>query len=219
MKAFFPDHPQIGLSAQELCAFRGGRPIVSGLALNTSGGELVTLFGPNGVGKSTLLLALAGIVPISGQLSWSGLLSDQLRPDLHLIGHLPAIKPQLTVFENLDFWSRMNGGNAHLVPHALESAHLDHLADIKAAVLSAGQQRRLSLCRVLVAPRPLWLLDEPTSALDDQGMEWVNGLIGEQVRAGGLVIAATHQQLNIPDIKSQRIDLLPASEPELETIW
>lgn len=207
MNRFFSTHAPVSLSLGKFGVQRGTRQVISALDLSAKSGQLHVLRGPNGVGKSSLLLALAGIVPATGALIWDGINDEQDRPDMHLIGHLPAIKPDLTLLENLTFWCQINDGDLALVEPALEIARLDHAKTFPAGILSAGQTRRLSLCRLLVAPRPVWLLDEPTGALDQQGEQWVCELISQQVKAGGLVIAATHLDLPVPDVTSHVLAL------------
>ncbi len=186
------------LSVTGLACSRGEELILSDLDLEAGPGDIVLLRGPNGAGKTTLLLCLAGQLRHDGQIDWRGR-SDDARPgtDLHLIGHLPALKPSLTVEENLAFWAELNGGDRALVPGALEACGLGGLGDLDAGVLSAGQTRRLSLARLLVAERPIWLLDEPSSALDARGEKWIGGLMAAHARRGGLVIAATHLDLDL----------------------
>lgn len=110
---------------------------------------------------------------------------------------MPAIKPNLTLRANLEFWVNLNGGERVRIDPALAEARLDHAADLAAGLLSAGQTRRLALCRLLVAPRPVWLMDEPTLALDAQGDQWVAGLIDSHLGAGGLAVIATHLPLKL----------------------
>lgn len=186
------------LSVTGLACSRGEELILSDIALDAGPGEILLLRGPNGAGKTTLLLCLAGQLRHEGQILWQGR-GEEARAgsDLHLIGHLPALKPSLTVEENLRFWSRLNGGDQKRVPAALEACGLGGLGDLDAGVLSAGQTRRLSLARLLVAERPVWLLDEPSSALDAKGEKWIGGLMADHARRGGLVIAATHLDLDL----------------------
>jgi len=162
-------------------------------------GTALLLRGPNGAGKTTLLLTLAGVVaPIAGSLALDGADPDE-GPFLHFCGHRNAVKPRLSVEENLQFWAALNGGDGLPVLDALEQVGLGALARLDAGYLSAGQGRRLALARLLVSPRPLWLLDEPTAALDRQGQALVAGLIDAQLQSGGIVVAATHDELALAD--------------------
>lgn len=189
--------PPRRLQVSGLSCRRGERVLVTDLDLLVEPGEIVLLRGPNGSGKTTLLLALAGIVrPAAGHIAILGG-DQQARPgsDLHLLGHLPAVKPRLSVIENLCFWADLNGGARDLVDAALAAVGLAPIETLPAGYLSAGQTRRLALARLLVAARPIWLLDEPTAALDGDGELLVGRLIDAHLRRGGLVVAATHHDL------------------------
>ena len=116
------------------------------------------------------------------------------------------MKTRLTASENLDFWREVNGPTGIGVTEALERVGLGGLAAIEAGHLSAGQTRRLSLARLLVSRRPVWLLDEPTSSLDTSGHELVGQLMREHAASGGTVMVATHDE--IPGIGPARITTL-----------
>lgn len=185
------------LKVTTLACMRGEHEIFTNLGFDAAPGEAVLVRGPNGVGKTSLLMCLAGFLPItSGTIAWQGRNPDD-RPntDMHFIGHQSAIKPGLTTAENLDFWAIINGANTTAVSTALNEAGLEHAENLDAALLSAGQTRRLALARLSVSPRPVWLLDEPTAALDAQGDKWVTQLIDIHLDNGGIVIAATHLDL------------------------
>ena len=146
----------MGLTVTELSCDRSGRPVLGGVTLEIDDGEAVLLRGPNGVGKSTLLRALAGLLPFTGAVSLDG---HDLRADrdgygerLAFAGHLDAIKPQLTVAENLGFWGALFG--AASVDAALAEFDLAAIADRPAHACSAGQKRRLGLARLAVTPPP-----------------------------------------------------------------
>lgn len=181
-------HPLLDVSGLGL--ERGGRMLFADLSFRLEAGQLLLLRGANGAGKSSLLLALAGILrPLSGRIQ-----RDEEVP-LHLLGHGRGVKSRLTLTENLAFWQAMNGKTGTDPARALERVGLGGLDDIEAGHLSAGQTRRLGLARLLVTDRPLWLLDEPTAALDDRGAALVEELIAERRASGGAVLAATHHDL------------------------
>ncbi len=197
-----PSHalPQRTITVRGLAVQRGERLLFEDLHFTATPGELLLLRGPNGSGKTSLLLALAGILrPSTGTISVVGGSPDE-RPgaDLHLFGHLPALKSRLTLDENLDFWATLNGGDRTLIAPSLETVGLAGLDGLEAGHLSAGQTRRLSLARLLVADRPIWLLDEPTAALDSEGDALVERLLDAHLRRGGLAVAATHRDLRLP---------------------
>ena len=156
------------LSATDLACRRGGRDVFAGVSFSVASGESLTIRGRNGAGKSSLLRMMAGLVRVAGgQLSLEG--GDPeltLGEQAHYLGHLDALKPSLSVEENLRFWSAFLGAAAADLGEPLRAVGLDTLSDLPAAYLSAGQRRRLSIARLLTVKRPLWLLDEPTSTLD-----------------------------------------------------
>jgi len=189
---------QLSLDAHGLSCGRGGMALTRDLDFTVASGHCLLLRGANGTGKTTLLLTLAGIVvPLAGSFTLAG--SDPEGTVLHYCGHRNAIKPRLTVTENLAFWAALNGATGIAVSAALEAVDLGELAELDAGYLSAGQSRRLALARLLVSRRPLWLLDEPTAALDTQGHALVTQLLDAHLAMGGLAIAATHDDIALPD--------------------
>ena len=190
----------LALDARALAIGRGGMALATGLEFIVTNGKCLLLRGPNGAGKSTLLLTLAGIVePLDGKFVLEGATAED-GPLLHYCGHRNAIKPRLSVLENLFFWQSLNGATGISPLDALETVGLGALAPLDAGYLSAGQGRRLALARLLVSARPLWLLDEPTAALDSEGHELVGRLIDAHLEAGGLVVAATHDPITPADL-------------------
>ena len=155
--------------------------------------------GPNGSGKSSLLRLIAGLLrPSAGRIELQGGAAEQTIPEqAHYLAHLDALKPSLTVAENLGFWTRYLGATPKPATEALAAVGLGGLADLPAAYLSAGQRRRLSLARLIAVPRPIWLLDEPTSALDAAGQERLAELMRQHLGTGGMILAATHGPLGI----------------------
>jgi heme exporter protein A len=123
----------------------------------------------------------------------------------HYVGHTNAVKPSLTVAENVAFWGGFLGGATDRLGRALEAFGLAALRDIPAAYLSAGQRRRAGLARLLLAERPLWLLDEPTASLDDAAQEMLAGAVNGHLAAGGLVVAATHMPLGFDRARELRL--------------
>lgn len=185
--------------AETLACLRGGRQVFAGLGFSAAAGEALLLTGPNGAGKTSLLRLLAGLVrPAAGQVRLEPADPERTLPEqAHYLGHLDPIKRSLSVAENLRFWAGMLGGGGSTVDQALAEARLAELADLPAGFLSAGQRRRLSMARLLVADRPIWLLDEPTVSLDAASTELLARLIQRHLAAGGLVIAATHLPLGL----------------------
>ena len=196
------------LSGIDLICIRGGREVFSGLSFALAGGEALTVTGPNGAGKSSLLRLLAGFIrPAGGRLALeAGDPELTIAEQAHYLGHQDALKPSLTVAENLAFWARYLGdGTAAANEAALEPVRLDELADLPAAYLSAGQRRRLSIARLVAVKRPIWLLDEPTSALDRAGQERLSELMRGHLSGGGLIVAATHAPIGLEGTKELRL--------------
>jgi heme exporter protein A len=194
--------PPRALNVFALACRRGERMLFEHVDFSLAAGEILLLRGPNGVGKTTLLSALAGIIsPAAGRIEFSGADPDG-RPEaeIHFLGHLGAVKPRLTVKENLTFWASLNGGTSLAVETALEQVGLASLMALDAGVLSAGQTRRLALARLLISERPIWLLDEPTAALDAGGELLLAGLIDRHLDRGGLAVATTHHDLALQNV-------------------
>jgi heme exporter protein A len=188
------------LSGREVSCVRGGREVFSGLSFEASSGDAIAVVGPNGSGKTSLLRLIAGVLaPAGGSIRLEGGESElTLSEQSHYLGHRDALKPALTVSENLDFWRGFLGGTSSNPAESLALVELDHAARLPAAFLSAGQRRRLSIARLLTVQRPIWLLDEPTNALDTAGQKLFANLMGDHLARGGLIIAATHTPLGVP---------------------
>lgn len=189
------------LDAHDLALARGGRRLAEGLTFTLKGGEALLVTGPNGAGKSTFLRVLAGLLAsAAGSLTLQGAGVEAPGQAAHYLGHAEALKGALTARENLEFWSAMlKMGDLGLDPgQALERVAMNHAPDIPVSYLSAGQRRRVAIARLLVAPRPLWLLDEPTTALDAASQARLAGLMKDHLAAGGLIVAATHGDLGLP---------------------
>jgi heme exporter protein A len=192
------------LSGRGVRCVRGGREVFSGLAFEASSGEAVAVTGPNGAGKTSLLRLIAGLLTMAdGSIDLEGGEAELTLPEqAHYLGHRDALKPALSVMENLCFWRDFLGGAAFdaaesLATESLAAVGLDHALRLPAAYLSAGQRRRLSIARLLAVRRPIWLLDEPTSALDAAGQRLFATLMGDHLSRGGLIVAATHAPLGL----------------------
>lgn len=199
---------RVTLLASDLAQKRGSRLLFEHLSFTVEPGDALILTGPNGSGKTTLLRTLAGYLrPLSGSVRLDGAGADHaVGEQCHYVGHLNALKPQFTVRENLSFWCDYLGdGGVAAVQNASERLDLTEIDDIPAGYLSAGQKRRLGLARLLLAPRPLWILDEPTAALDTASAAAVVQLIAEHAAIGGIAVIATHLPLALPRYRELRL--------------
>lgn len=185
---------------------RGGREVFSELDFTAASGEALAVTGPNGAGKTSLLRIVAGLLTsVAGSIDLEdGERERTVAEQAHYLGHRDAMKPALSVLENLAFWRDFLGGEASNAAESLVAVGLDHAAHLPAGYLSAGQRRRLSIARLLAVRRPIWLLDEPTSALDAGGQSLFATLMRDHLARGGLIVAATHAPLGL-EAKQLRI--------------
>ncbi|KZD10492.1 heme ABC exporter ATP-binding protein CcmA [Oceanibaculum pacificum] len=193
------DFSGIGLACR-----RGDRLVFRHLDFTLPAGGALVLRGPNGSGKSSLLRLMAGLLPpAAGTLAWDGAPIAQDR-ELHrervqYVGHLDAVKPALTVRENLRFWAGMREAlDDQAAAEALARFGIAHLADAPGRFLSAGQKRRLALARLLATGSDLWLLDEPTVALDVATIAVLEDVIAGFRAQGGRVVVSTHSPIDLP---------------------
>ena len=186
------------LKITDLHLSRGDRLLIKDLNFKLSKGQSLKIEGANGVGKTTLIRAIAGfITPDKGKINFTFDNKDlSKREQIHYIGHKNGIRTSLTVLENLEFWASFYDASPSLMQIAQTYA-LKSLLHIPAGYLSAGQKRRLSLSRLSMSERPLWLLDEPTVSLDQQSVQLVAKAAQTHLENGGLLIAATHIPLEI----------------------
>jgi heme exporter protein A len=193
------------LVADTLACTRGGREVFAGLSFSVAAGEPLLVTGRNGAGKSSLLRAIAGLVRLtSGTLALEPDGETGLAERVHYLGHHDAVKPALSVGENLRFWTAYLGGSGD-IDEALMAVGLDAIGHLPAGTLSAGQKRRLSLARLVTVKRPVWLLDEPTASLDAAAQSGLAGIMDRHLHDGGIVIAATHADIGLKSARSLRL--------------
>jgi heme exporter protein A len=187
----FQDKPSLRVEGLSLA--RGGRVLFENLSFAVLSGGYAELRGANGAGKTSLLRALAGFLkPRAGTIAFDNVAESALA--MHFLGHANALKPTASVQSHLRYWSGLLGG-AFDEEDVLSRVGLNGLSDRPARTLSQGQARRLALSRLLIAPRPVWLLDEPAAALDDSGRTLMRDLVDSQRANGGVIIAAVHEAL------------------------
>jgi heme exporter protein A len=197
------------LKADELTCNRGGREVFRGLSFTLSAGEAMVVSGRNGAGKSSLLRMIAGLVRIAaGHMALKGGAPDTpIAEQAHYLGHQDAMKPSLSVGENLRFWTKFLGAHRAIEP-ALDAVDLAPLAGLPAGYLSAGQRRRLSIARLIAVPRAIWLLDEPTSALDAPSQKRLADIMRTHLTGGGMIVAAAHGPIGLE--RARELKLGPA---------
>jgi heme exporter protein A len=199
-----PAPSSTGLELRGLACRRGGRTLFDGLNLRLESGAALILKGPNGSGKTSLLRLLAGLLPaFVGEVLWRGTATrddrEAWQSAMRFLGHDNAVKPALSVAQNLDFWTRLH---PPVVPGAvargLEARGLGDLGDLPAVMLSAGRRRRLALARLAAAPGEVWLMDEPTVTLDAGAIDRLAAMVAGHRAAGGIVVVATHDAFTAP---------------------
>ena len=199
------------LAAHGLAFARNEEPVFGPLDFAVDAGEALLVQGSNGSGKTTLLRVLAGLLRAdSGQVLIQG---KPAAPDLRAravayLGHLPALKGELTVLENLDFLCGLHGRReGQRIEAALEITGMAGYEDAPARQLSAGQKKRVTLARMWLSPAPLWLLDEPYANLDLDGINLVNRMVSAHLRDGGATLLTTHGAYAAPPVRTRMLQL------------
>lgn len=183
------------LTLSEIALKRGDRLLISGLNLGLRAGDAVELRGFNGAGKSTLLRAICGLhTPLAGKIVIDNSPEIQVLENVAFLGHLDAIKSNQTIKGQLEFWCNLFGAKNTQITNIVELLDIAHLLPLMGASLSAGQKRRVSIARIMLSGRPIWLLDEPFAPLDTKGRKQLGQIIDAHRDNGGIVIAAVHDK-------------------------
>ncbi|MEM6464466.1 MAG: heme ABC exporter ATP-binding protein CcmA [Pseudomonadota bacterium] len=209
------------LEADNVSVARGSQIFFSGISFSLAAGEALIVSGPNGVGKSTFLRVLAGLLPnLDGSVALHDSPFASAAEGAHYLGHRNGMKAELTVRENLEFWrSFMAAPDAvrtktdASVLEAIAMVGLDGIDYLPFGYLSAGQQRRIAMARLLTVHRPVWILDEPTAALDSRARDRFADLVSDHLASDGIVVAATHQDLGISG--ARELALVPGAQAQM----
>ncbi|PSJ62073.1 heme ABC exporter ATP-binding protein CcmA [Pseudaminobacter soli (ex Li et al. 2025)] len=196
------------LIAEEIEGRRAGETIFSGIGFTLGEGDGLIVTGPNGAGKSTLLRVVAGLLPLAhGRLEFEDGGEDfpSVESACHYLGPDNAMKTALTVSENLAFWQSFFGRPHLSILEALEMVGLETIGHLPFGYLSTGQRRRVSIAKLMVSHRPVWLLDEPTSGLDKHSEAQFSELMRMHLLGGGMIVAATHLPLGLEGVQELRM--------------
>ena len=176
------------ISVEDLACLRGGRLLFAGVNLHLVHGQSAQIAGPNGIGKSSLLRIVAGLLlPFSGTVRCDGAVA--------LTDELDALDRDRTVQDALAFWAKIDEVPLDRIAAALEDLGIAHLAEVPARMLSTGQRKRAALARTLITGAPIWLLDEPANGLDVTSAKQLGTLVDRHLATGGIVLTASHLPL------------------------
>jgi len=214
-----PGHPPL-LSFKQVACRRDSRTLFAGIDYAIHAGDIVQITGPNGIGKTTLLRAIMGLMPdYDGEIYWQGQPVDNARYDftreLLFIGHLTGVKKSLTPRENLQFLANLQGRvSLSEIDDALAQVGLYGYEDMLGDQLSAGQYRRVALARLYLNHTLVWILDEPYTALDIEAVASLEALFVAHAKQGGCVIFTSHQAPSIAELK-----VLALTDFQSQPLW
>lgn len=197
---------KVKLSAHDLTLIRGESCLFKDLSFTLNSGELLVLEGQNGSGKTSLIRAILGMLNFeSGEIFWNDISIKKQRQEFHRsiiwLSHRTGLKKDLTLLENLSFECSLRSKFEDELSKILKKLNIFDLKDLPIRSMSAGQQRRVALARLLLFDAPIWLLDEPFTNLDDEGQTIVLDLINSHLSSGGICVIAAHQEFNIDATK------------------
>ncbi len=196
--------------AKALCCIRDDRTLFQSLNFKLKNSQVLLLEGKNGSGKTSLLRIICGFrEQDEGELFWCNtLLKDsEYYSELAYVGHLDGVKKELTVLENLKMSLALAQPGKYSIEQALQKVHLYGYDDTLVHSLSAGQKRRVSLARLLITKKSLWVLDEPFTSIDKQGIKLIESLMHEHILDGGMIILTSHHDLQLHEADVQKINL------------
>ncbi|RVT91343.1 heme ABC exporter ATP-binding protein CcmA [Sphingomonas crocodyli] len=180
------------LAFDKVSCLRGDRLLFEGLSFALTAGQAALLTGPNGVGKSSLLRIAAGLLPPAiGTVERTGRIA--------LAAETAALDARMPLGDALGFWAKLDGAGQGDVAHALDAMGIANLAPVPVRMLSTGQRKRAVLARVIAGNAPVWLLDEPGNGLDTASLDRLAQAMADHRKAGGIILAATHQPLGLDD--------------------
>lgn len=186
------------LTLENIACVRGSRLLFKGLSAMLGPGDALLLRGPNGVGKSSLLRMIAGLLePYDGRIVREG--------RLVLADEASALDPRQPLGKALAFWAALDGSDADTVHEAMGAMRIVHLADVPVRMLSTGQKKRATLARVIASAADIWLLDEPGNGLDKESLTLLDAAMAVHRIRGGLVVAASHQPIGLADAETLSI--------------
>jgi len=200
------------LAAKQLTLWRGSFCLFENLTFQVDAGSAILVQGPNGSGKTSLLRVLCGLTrPESGTVHWDNESIESIRSvfgaQIAYFGHITGLKADLTPVQNLTFAAQLFGQDSTDWQNYLEPLSLSHCSDLAVRYLSAGQQRRTALARVLMSNARLWLMDEPFTNLDQAGREFLEGELMRHLDGGGLAVVVAHHSLDLPKEKLSTVNL------------
>lgn len=205
----------IELTASHLACIRQDRILFSGISFTLTAGTLLLIEGPNGIGKSSLLRLIAGLAtPAQGEVYWGGKkihASPDYADAMHYLAHTNGLKLGLTVTEN---WRLMQAISRNKLSISFEDIlfrlDLSPYCDTAVGDLSSGQKRKISLARLFLFPKSLWILDEPLTSLDADAQHLLQTTIASHAANGGIVMMTSHQPLwSMNNVKVQTLRLTP----------
>jgi heme exporter protein A len=185
---------QARLTLSQVACARGGRLLLRGVSLDLGPGDCALLRGPNGTGKTSLIRLAAGLLPaFAGTVERTG--------SVAMTDERLALDADEPLAGALEFWARLDKASPDAVAEALSALGLTALADIPVRMLSTGQRKRAMLARVAASGAAIWMLDEPANGLDGAAQTMLGKLMAQHLANGGIILAASHQLLPLPDAR------------------